>query len=140
MEKAQELLDQGHLIILFDGVCNLCNSSVDFIVQNRRDDTIRFASLQSDWVEDYLQKNYSDIDIKDSIILLKPEELLQQSDAALTISRYLQFPYNLLSAGFIIPKIIREPIYEWIARNRYKWFGKKESCRIPSPDERGLFV
>jgi predicted DCC family thiol-disulfide oxidoreductase YuxK len=140
MEKAQELLDQGHLIILFDGVCNLCNSSVDFIVQNRRDDTFRFASLQSDWVEDYLQKNYSDIDIKDSIILLKPEELLQQSDAALTISRYLQFPYNLLSAGFIIPKIIREPIYEWIARNRYKWFGKKESCRIPSPDERGLFV
>ncbi len=131
---------QQNGIILFDGVCNLCNSSVNFILDRDTYGYFKFASLQSE-VGSYLIDRFGlSGDVPDSVILIKNYRVYLQSTAALEIARGLRGPVKLLYGGIIIPKFLRNPIYNFIARNRYKWFGKLDECRIPTPELQSLFI
>ena len=125
-------------IVLFDGVCNLCNSSVNFIIDHDRKGKFKFAALQSDAgkraLEPFSEK------IADSVLVVANGRLYQKSSAALYIASKLGFPYNLFGIFYIIPRFVRNPIYDWIARNRYRWFGKRESCRMPTPELKERFL
>jgi len=127
-------------VILFDGVCNLCNSAVTFIIKRDGRDVFRFASLQSKLGIALLQKFDIDPIKTDSLILISGEKAFVKSSAALRISRGLSGVWPWLSVFLILPKYIRDGIYDGIARNRYKWFGKKESCMIPTPALKNKFV
>jgi predicted DCC family thiol-disulfide oxidoreductase YuxK len=124
--------------VFFDGVCNLCSGSVQFIIRHDKCNRFKFASLQSE----YAKKELVGADLKnvDSIVLKKDEKIFVKSGAALRIASFLGFPINLLMVFIIIPPFIRNFVYDVIARNRYKWFGKKEVCWIPSPDLKSKFL
>jgi predicted DCC family thiol-disulfide oxidoreductase YuxK len=127
-------------IILFDGFCNLCNGVVQFIIPRDKNDVFRFVSLQSDLGIQIL--NHLNLDSKnlDSIVLFEPENTYNtQSDAALEIAKHLG-NYKYLNILKIIPKYIRDKIYQYIAKNRYRWFGQKESCWIPSLELKSKFL
>ncbi|MDC0104823.1 DCC1-like thiol-disulfide oxidoreductase family protein [Bacteroidia bacterium] len=126
-------------IVLFDGVCNLCNRSVDFIIRNQKSHKLQFASLQSDVGKSIVNKSGLD-EIPDSVMLYVDGKLLVRSDAALAISTYLKRPYVYGIIFKYVPKILRDSVYNLIAKNRYRWFGKKETCRVPSADERERFL
>ena len=126
-------------IVLFYRVCNLCNRSVDFIIRNEKSDKLQFASLQSDVGKSIVNKSGLD-EIPDSVMLFVDGELLVRSDAALAISTYLKRPYVYGIIFKYVPKILRDSVYNLIAKNRYRWFGKKETCRVPSADERERFL
>ncbi len=127
-------------IILFDGVCNLCNSSVNFIIDRDKNKLFRFASLQSEAGKDLLKKFNSDSENLDSVVVITNGKLHKKSSAALKIASMLPAPYPLASAFLIIPPFIRDKIYDYIAANRYKWFGKKDSCRMPDADLKSRFL
>ena len=126
-------------IVLFDGVCNLCNRSVDFIIRNQKSHKLQFASLQSDVGKSIVNKSGFD-EIPDSVMLYVDGKLLIRSDAVLAISTYLKRPYAYGIIFKYVPKILRDSVYNLIAKNRYRWFGKKETCRVPSADERERFL
>ncbi|CAM3126411.1 thiol-disulfide oxidoreductase DCC family protein [Flavobacterium frigoris] len=128
-------------IILFDGVCNLCNSAVQFIIKHDKKDLFRFVALQSDLGKKI--SNHIGIDSKkmDSIILYEPGiAYYHKSEAALEIASQLGSFYSLLGVFKILPSSLSDLIYDWVARNRYKWFGKKESCMIPTPELKSKFL
>jgi predicted DCC family thiol-disulfide oxidoreductase YuxK len=126
-------------IVLFDGVCNLCNRSVDFIIRHEKSHKLQFASLQSDVGKSIVNKSGFD-EIPDSVMLYVDGKLLIRSDAVLAISTYLKRPYAYGIIFKYVPKILRDSVYNLIAKNRYRWFGKKETCRVPSADERERFL
>ncbi|MFT4598450.1 MAG: putative DCC family thiol-disulfide oxidoreductase YuxK [Bacteroidia bacterium] len=126
-------------IVLFDGVCNLCNRSVDFIIRHEKSHKLQFASLQSDVGKSIVNKSGLD-EIPDSVMLYVDGKLLIRSDAVLAISTYLKRPYAYGIIFKYVPKILRDSVYNLIAKNRYRWFGKKETCRVPSADERERFL
>jgi predicted DCC family thiol-disulfide oxidoreductase YuxK len=127
-------------IVFFDGVCNLCNASIDFIL--KRDSKNRFlvGALQEDFSKKILSNYSVKQDYLDSLILLEGSQIYFKSSAALRIARQLKglWPIFYLLIGF--PLWIRDPVYDWIGRNRYRWFGKKNKCRIASPDEQAKFL
>lgn len=126
-------------IIFFDGVCNLCNHSVQTVIRFDRKKIFYFAALQSTFAMRFFNAhNFSRL--SDSIIYWDGNKFYEQSDAALKISRHLAFPANLLLIFFISPKPLRDWGYRLIARNRYKWFGRKNSCMIPSPELKNRFL
>ncbi|MFZ4589860.1 MAG: thiol-disulfide oxidoreductase DCC family protein [Ignavibacteria bacterium] len=127
-------------IILFDGVCNFCNSSVNFIIDKDKHDVFRFASLQSDFGQKCLNDFNLPTDSFSTLILVSNGKYYKRSAAALRIAKELSSPYNLSFSFILIPPFIRNLFYDIIARNRYKWFGKKEVCRIPSAEERAKFI
>lgn len=128
-------------IIIFDGVCNFCNGVVNFILVRDKKDIFRFAANQSEAAKQILLKNNIPLETEIStVFLFENGKLYQKSTAALRIARKLPFAWNLCYIGIIIPAFLRNVIYDFIAQNRYKWFGKKESCRVPSPAERGKFL
>ena len=131
---------QQHKIILFDGVCNLCNTSVKIVIRNDKKDCFRFAALQSDIGKDYITKFNIDSTETDSIILIDQEKVYVKSTAALYISKSLSGAYPLLFGFIVIPKFIRNWVYDFVARNRYRWYGKKESCMIPTPELMAKFL
>ncbi len=118
-------------ILFFDGVCNLCNETVQFILRHERNDQLRFSPLQSRLGQEITAKLPAETD---SLVLLETGNIYIRSTAALKVSKYLRFPYHLLRHLQFIPLFIREPVYRFIARHRYRIFGKKESCMIPTPD------
>lgn len=127
-------------IILFDGVCNLCNSSVNFIIENDSKNVFKFTSLQSEKGEQLLKKyDLFNKDI-DSVILIENDKAFVKSDAALKIARTLGGKYKMIYGLIILPAFIRNFFYDIIAKNRYKWFGKKDSCRIPTPELQSKFL
>lgn len=128
------------LIILFDGVCNLCNSSVNFIIKHDAKEQFLFASLQSDAAKEILLQFSTKKLTLDSIILIDGKNIYEKSSAALQISKHLNGGYKLLYGFIIIPKFIRDWLYNIIAENRYKWFGKKEKCMIPTSEIRNRFL
>jgi predicted DCC family thiol-disulfide oxidoreductase YuxK len=134
------MTEEADKTILFDGVCNFCNSSVNFIINKDRRDVFRFASLQSDFGQKCLKDFNLHTDIFSTLILVSGEEHYTHSSAALRIAKELSFPYNLSFAFIIVPPFIRNIFYDIISRNRYKWFGKKEVCRIPTAEERAKFI
>lgn len=127
-------------IILFDGVCNLCNSSVVFIIKRDKKDVFRFAAIQSEEGEKLIQKHQIDTSKTDSIILVEGDTYSVKSTAALKIAKHLKGGYPLLYGFMILPAFFRNWVYDIIARNRYRWFGKKDSCMIPTPELRSKFL
>jgi len=127
-------------IILFDGVCNLCNASVNFIIDRDPKNRIRFAPLQSETGKRLLQKFNLSTTEMDTLLLVEGEKYYTKSTAALRIAKRLQGPWPLLYSLVVIPPFIRDAVYRRIAKNRYNWFGKMEACRIPTPELRGRFL
>lgn len=127
-------------IVLFDGVCNLCNNSVVFIIKRDKNDVFRFAALQSDIGVEMTKKLNIDTSKTDSIILVEGNSYSVKSTAALKIARHLKGGYPLLYGFMILPAFFRNWVYDLIAKNRYQWFGKKESCMIPTPELKAKFL
>lgn len=127
-------------VILFDGVCNLCNSSVQFVIKHDKRNYFSFAALQSNFGQELLKKHHLNPQDFDSFVLYENKKVYLKSSAALLVTRKLRFPLPLLYALLIIPVFLRNLVYKLIAKNRYKWFGKKESCMIPSPELKDRFI
>ncbi|AXT20120.1 DUF393 domain-containing protein [Flavobacteriaceae bacterium AU392] len=128
-------------LILFDGVCNLCNASVLYVIKRDKKDVFMFAPLQSDIGKQLIQKYNLDISKTDSILLYNPKKgLFSRSTAALKIASHLGIPTSLLSIFLILPSFIRNWVYDYIAKNRYKWYGKKDQCMIPTPELKSKFL
>lgn len=125
-------------IILFDGVCNLCNAAVGFILKRDKHKQFRFVSLQSE-TGLYIIKKFKIAPETDSVILIQNRLVYIESDAAIKIAQQLTPFWKLLVVFKVIPKKIRNKLYRWVAKNRYKWFGKKQSCRVPKPEEKIFF-
>jgi predicted DCC family thiol-disulfide oxidoreductase YuxK len=130
----------NHSIILFDGVCNLCNSSVLFIIKRDPKARFYFAALQSDFGIAKLREYGISSVVPESVLLLEAGELCQKSTAALKIARNLSGLWPAIYVFIIVPKFLRDFIYDFIARNRYRWFGKKDACMIPTPALKARFV
>lgn len=127
-------------ILLFDGFCNLCNSSVQFFLKHEKTNDFRFTSLQSDTGKALLKKYNIDPKVTDSLVLIHNNKAYIKSSAALKATAYMKGLYPLLQAFLIIPAFIRNSVYDFIARNRYKWYGKSESCMIPDPSLTQRFI
>jgi predicted DCC family thiol-disulfide oxidoreductase YuxK len=126
--------------VLFDGVCNLCNSSVQFLIRKDRQARLRFASLQSEFGQAVLQKFNLPQNNFNSFVLLEGEKIYLRSSAALRITRYLGGFWRVFQIFWIVPPFVRDAIYDFIAKNRYKWFGKKPECMLPSPELKERFL
>lgn len=133
-------MDPAKSVLLFDGVCNLCNSSVQFILARDPKAKFRFASLQSDEGQELLQAFEDRPSDLSSVVLIEDGQLYARSDAALRVARQLSGGWPLLYAFIVLPRALRDAVYNWIARNRYRWFGKRDSCMIPSPELRSRFL
>ena len=141
MEQMVMDSDNKHQIVLFDGVCNLCSGGVQFIIKRDKKDLFRFASLQSELGKKLLSERKIDPNITDSMVLIQPGKAYYlRSDAALEIGKQFTGPWKLLSVFQWVPSSIRNIVYDFVAHNRYRWFGKKESCMIPSPELREKFL
>jgi predicted DCC family thiol-disulfide oxidoreductase YuxK len=127
-------------IVFFDGVCNFCNSTVDTIYKRNKKRDIHFASLQSDFARDFLSKHGISSTDLDTIIYYSEGKFYTKSSAVLQLSKKLSIPYNLLPAFLIVPRFLRDAVYSWIAKNRYRFWGKKETCRIPTEEEKAQFL
>jgi predicted DCC family thiol-disulfide oxidoreductase YuxK len=128
-------------LILFDGVCNLCNASVQYIIKHDKKDMFRYTALQSDVGQEIIKKFNIDTDKTDSILLYSEDHGISfKSTAALKIASKLGFPRNLMVIFRIVPAFIRNWVYDYIAKNRYKWYGKKEECMIPTPELKSKFL
>ena len=127
-------------VILFDGVCNLCNGFVQFIIKRDPQAQIKFAALQSDAAKELLFAY--NIDVKDlkTVIFIANNKVYTHSDAALQIAKYLGGAWPLARVLLIVPKFIRNGIYRFIAKNRYRWFGKSEQCVLPNPKLKNRFL
>ncbi|MBL0145548.1 MAG: thiol-disulfide oxidoreductase DCC family protein [Chitinophagaceae bacterium] len=127
-------------IILFDGVCNFCNSSVNFVIKRDKQAVIKFAALQSATGQQLLQQYSLPVNKMQSFVFIENGITYTQSTAALKVCKYLKGLWPLCSGFIIVPKFIRDGLYNYIAKNRYKWFGQKNSCMIPSPDIKARFL
>lgn len=127
-------------VVLFDGYCNLCNGAVQEIIKRDPKGIFKLASLQSDIGIQLLKNSNINTDEVDSIVLVDHDGIYIKSTAALKIATRLAFPYFLLNVFSVIPKALRDSIYDWIARNRYKWFGKKNECWIPDESLKNRFI
>ncbi|TYP71454.1 thiol-disulfide oxidoreductase DCC family protein [Aquimarina intermedia] len=134
-------IPEGTKLILFDGVCNLCNSAINFIISHDKKKIFRYASLQSSIGQQFLKDRNLDATALDSILLIEPNVAYHhKSTAALEIAKHLNGLYPALSIFLILPKTFRDWIYDIVAKNRYKWFGKKDNCQIPTPELKSLFM
>ncbi|QJP35532.1 DUF393 domain-containing protein [Nonlabens sp. Ci31] len=133
-------MNENKDIVLFDGVCNLCNAAILFIIKRDKNDRFRFAPLESEVGKKLLAKYQIDPSKIDSIVLVSGDSAFAKAGAALRISKHLTGLWPLLYSLIIIPSLISDTVYDFIARNRYKWFGKKESCMIPTPELKSKFL
>lgn len=128
-------------ILFFDGVCNLCNNTVDYVIRHDRSGGIHFASLQSDYAHDILSTHDINLDRLDTIYLLHDSRLYAKSQAALQLLQIMGGWRSVLGRiGRIIPTIVADKVYDWVARNRYRWYGRRETCRLPEEGEIGRFL
>lgn len=136
-----ENLPLNKKIILFDGVCNLCDATVQFIIKRDKKDIFRFVALQSDLGEKIINHIGIDRTKTDSIILYEPgTAYYHKAEAAIKIAVYLGGFFTLMNIFSILPKFISNSVYDYIAKNRYKWYGKKEECMIPTPEMKAKFL
>jgi predicted DCC family thiol-disulfide oxidoreductase YuxK len=127
-------------IIFFDGVCNLCNSTVDFLISRDTKRHFRYASLQSDAGQAMLRKHNLPTSEFGSFLYLDGDKLHTKSSGALRVALKLGGFWTLMGIFLIVPPFIRNAVYDLIAKHRYRWFGKRETCRLPTPEERTLFL
>lgn len=136
-----ENLPKDKKIILFDGVCNLCDSTVQFIIKHDKKDVFRFVALQSDLGQEVIKYLGIDISKTDSIILYEPgHAYYYKAEAAINIAKGLGGIYSLMGAFSILPKSLSNTVYDYVAKNRYKWYGKKSECMIPTPEMKAKFL
>lgn len=127
-------------VILFDGVCNFCNGAVNFVIKRDEKALIQFAPLQSEKGRMFSRQfGFSEEDMK-TFLFIEDGRVYTKSTAALRVCRYLGALWPLCYGFIIVPKFIRDGMYNWIAKNRYKWFGKKETCMMPTPEIRTRFI
>ena len=127
-------------IVFFDGVCNLCNTTIQFLIAKNDKKSLRFSSLQSNFAQQFLKDRNLKPTNFESIYYLKDDKLYSHSGAMLEIVKELKGFYPYFNVLKIIPKPIRDYIYKWISKNRYRWFGKKEVCWMPTPDLKDRFI
>ena len=133
-------VNEASAVIFFDGVCNLCNASVRFVIARDPRRYFRFASLQSDAALRILPGRGHDPALLSSVVLLEGGRLYERSTAALRIARHLRGPWPALSLLLVIPRPLRDFAYDRVANNRYRWFGRQDSCMVPTPALRDRFV
>lgn len=127
------------IIIIFDGVCSLCNHTVDFLIRHDRDRRFRYASFQSD--EGAAALRVFGIDaVPITVYVIDNGRVYRESDGILHLLTFLPAPWPWLRALRVIPRPIRDGVYRLIARNRYRWFGKRDTCRVPTEEERKMFL
>lgn len=131
--------DGVHATVLFDGVCNLCNGSVLFVIDRDPERYFRFAPLQGDDARRLLAEQGVAPELS-SVVLVEGGRVYTRSTAALRIARRLRGPWRLLAAFVVVPRPVRDLVYDWVARNRYRWFGREEACRMPTPELRERFL
>jgi predicted DCC family thiol-disulfide oxidoreductase YuxK len=132
-------------IVLYDGVCGLCNHLVQFLLKRDKHDRFRFASLQSEFAQSLMKRHGLDPHDLDTVYLVKDhgcadENLLARSDAILYMLTQLGGIWSLAGAGRVLPRVFRDAVYKIVARNRYRVFGKHESCMLPEPKHRAKFL
>ena len=133
-------MTMDHPVIIFDGVCELCNRSVNIVLKRERKQEIRFTANQNEPGRKILKEHGMDPDAPATVFFLENGKLYKESTAALRVTRHMKFPWPLMYGFIIVPPFIRNAVYRWIAKNRYKWFGKHDTCRIPTPEERARFL
>lgn len=129
-----------HSIILFDGVCNLCNGAVQFVIKHDNKNQFLFASLQSEEGKHILEDYNFPTNEMDSFLLVENGKVYVRSTAALKVLKRLSGLWSLLYGFIIVPKFIRDSVYNWIVKNRYQWFGRKDECMIPTPELKAKFL
>lgn len=129
-----------YIIVLFDGICNLCNYAVDFIITRDKKNKFKVGALQEIASKNILKDYQINEEYLDSLVFIHKDKVFYKSRAALEIARNIGGIWPLLYIFIIIPAFMRNPIYDWIAKNRYKWFGKKETCRLPTNEEKRKFL
>ncbi len=127
-------------IIVFDGVCTLCNRGVAFLLAHEHDHLIRFAAAQSTAGRELLSEFGLDPENLASFVFIQGGTAHFRSDAALRVARHLRLPWRMFRVLRIIPRPLRDWVYDLIARRRYRWFGKRESCMVPTPEMRSRFL
>ena len=136
-----ENLPKDKKIILFDGVCNLCDATVQFIIKHDKHDVFRFVALQSELGQQIVKYIGVDTSKTDSIILYEPgHAYYYKAEAAIKIAKELGGIYSLMGIFSIFPDWFSNKVYDYVARNRYKWYGKKDECMIPTPEMKGKFL
>lgn len=134
-------LPKDKKIILFDGVCNLCNAAINYVIERDEKDVFRFVALQSELGQQILTHIGIDQKNIDSIILYEPGiAYFYKSSAAIEIAKELGGLLSWSTVFRIVPEMLRNPIYDYVARNRYKWYGKKDACMIPTPELKAKFL
>jgi len=128
-------------VLLFDGVCNLCNGAVAFVIRRDPRARLRFAPLQSPAADALLASLGVARDrLPDSFVLVEDGRVHVRSTAALRVARRLRFPWPLLAVFLLVPRWLRDPVYDLVARNRYRWFGRREACMVPTAELRARFL
>jgi predicted DCC family thiol-disulfide oxidoreductase YuxK len=127
-------------VILFDGYCNLCNSTINYIIDHDPHAYFKLGSLQSEEAKIYLDKYNLGRNKFKTVVLIENKTVYTQSTAALKIAKRLYGPVKLLWIFILLPRFIRDPVYNWVARNRYKWFGKREQCRVATLELKSRFL
>ncbi len=127
-------------LVLFDGVCNFCNFWIQFALKHDKKGKLKFGSLQGTTAQQILPQYNIDPAVLTSVIFIEDGIAYRESTAALKVCKHLDGGWKLLYLFIVIPAFLRDGIYKWIGRNRYKWFGKQESCMLPSPEQRARFV
>jgi predicted DCC family thiol-disulfide oxidoreductase YuxK len=126
-------------LVLFDGPCSLCQRSIRFILRHEREPTLRFASLQSETGKKALE-DYQIPPETDAMVLIEDNKALSGSEAALTLCKFLNYPWRLFYSLRQLPSFLHQPLYAWVARHRYRWFGKDETCPLPDPEQAERFL
>ena len=127
-------------VLLFDGVCNFCNGIVRFIIERDPHARIKFAPLQSDVAATLLARHTDRANLPDTVVLVEDGQFYVRSTAALRVARHLRFPWSLARMFMVVPRPVRDWVYDWIARHRYGWFGKRDTCMVPTPDVSSRFL
>ncbi len=140
MIKSNALEEQNHPILLFDGVCNLCNGFVQFIIKQDKQQKIKFTSLQSETAHQLLKQQTTYLQSLDTVVLIDNGQIYTHSEVPLHIAQLLGGWWNLLLIGKVIPKKLRNQMYRLVAKNRYRWFGKQSTCWIPTPELKARFL
>lgn len=140
METATAIPEIDGPLVLYDGECGLCNHSVQLILRHDRRGRFRFAALQSDIGRALLERHRLPADVVDTVVLVDGEEAFTRSRAALRIAGKMDRPWPLLRAFSLVPRPLRDGVYDFVARNRYRWFGRTDACMLPPPEVRARFL
>lgn len=138
--QIDQLIHGDHPIVLVDGVCHFCQGATKFIIQRDPKGIFHFASIQSEVGQKLLKKGGIPTETMDTFILIENGKYYTRSTGALRIARQLRFAWPLLYAFIIVPRFLRNAVYNYVARNRYRWFGKSDQCMLPTPEIRERFV